>query len=320
VHLRGRDYAAALTLCFAGHAKEREMSIRNTIGYTFCAALLLTSSAVLAAPAAVRKQVEASMLVTGSIQVDGEGKVTGFALDQKEKLPEGVVGLLDKAVPTWKFAPVLVAGRPAHVTTEMSVRLVAKQIEGDNFTLAVRSASFGDHAERNPKRVKSDRKPKDQAADSCAASLRPPRYPSGAGLASVAANVYLLIKTDRNGRVLDAVAEQVNLKVADEESSMARWRKQFADVSLAQARRWCIPPSGEDLMDTHPYFVVRVPVMFHFESVRYGQWEAYVPGPRTPNPWDDEDEGVAFSPDTLLPGRAYVAGSGLKLLTNPNGS
>jgi len=309
-----------LTLCFADHAKEREMSIRNTIGYTFCAALLLASSAVLAAPASVRRQVEASVLVTGSIQVDGEGKVTGFALDQKEKLPEGVVGLLDKAVPTWKFAPVLVAGRPAHVTTQMSVRLVAKQIEGDNFSVAVRSASFGDLAERNPKMVKSGRKSKDKTAGSCAASLRPPRYPSSAAIANIAANVYLLIKTDRDGRVLEAMAEQVNLKFTDDESSMARWRKEFADASLAQARRWCIPPSGEDLMDADPYFVVRVPVMFQFESVRYGQWEAYVPGPRTPNPWDDEDEGVAFSPDTLLPGRAYVAGSGLKLLTDPNGS
>ena len=33
-----------------------------------------------------------------------------------------------------------------------------------------------------------------------------------------------------------------------------------------------------------------------------------------------EDEGVAFSPDTLAPGAAYRTGSGLKLLTNPEGS
>lgn len=300
------------------------MSIGNTSGYTFCAALLLASSAVLAAgTAAVRKQVEASMLVTGSIQVDGQGKVTGFSLDKKEKLPAGVVGLLDKAVPTWKFEPVLVAGRPADVTTDMSVRLVAKKLDDGNFSLGVRSASFGDFAGRNPKKIKAGDMAKARqegtAAGMCRASLSPPNYPDSAVRSGVASNVYLLLKVDRHGRVLDAMAEQVNLKVVSNEKNMARWRKVFSDASLSQARKWCVP-SSESLAEGSDDFVVRVPVMFGLGDLpSYGQWEAYVPGPRTPNPWDDEGEGVAFSPDTLLPGRAYAVGSGLKLLTDPTG-
>jgi len=298
------------------------MSSRNTITSAVCAALLLASAAVPAAgPRAVRKQVEASMLVTGSIQVDGEGKVAGFSLDQKEKLPVGVVSMIDKAVPAWRFEPVLVAGQPANVTTDMSVRLVAKELDDGNYTVAIRSAGFGDRAGRNPKVVKSQGKAEAGAKGACTANLRPPRYPDVAARSGVASNVYLLLKTDRDGRVLDVLAEQVNLKVVSDEHSMERWRKVFTDVSLVQARKWCIPPSTADLADADPYFVMRVPVMFHLDALpRYGRWEAYVPGPRTANPWKDEDEGVAFSPDTLLPGRAYLAGSGLKLLTDPSKS
>ena len=75
-------------------------------------------------------------------------------------------------------------------------------------------------------------------------------------------------------------------------------------------------------MPADDYWVVRVPVVFSLDGARdaktaYGRWEAYVPGPRNPNPWKQGDEGSAFSPDALVPGQAYLAGSGLKLLTRP---
>jgi len=294
------------------------MGIRIIQGVIAGIVLLASGFAGARGPAAVRKQVEASMLVTGSIQVDGEGKVAGFSLDQKEKIPVGVVNMLDKALPTWRFEPVLVAGRPADVTTNMSVRLVAKKLDDGDYSVSIRSAGFGDRVDRNPKMVKSEGKSK--VENSCTASLRPPRYPDIAARSGVASSVYLLLKTDRDGRVLDAMAEQVNLKVVSDENSMTRWRKVFTDTSLAQARKWCIPPSSEDLADD-AFLVVRVPVIFHLDALpRYGQWDAYVPGPRQANPWQEDEEGVAFSPDTLLPGRAYLAGSGLKLLTDPSGS
>lgn len=298
------------------------MSARKSIRYVLGAALLVAGGVALAAgPAAVRRQIEATMLVTGKIQIDGEGKVTGFAFDQKEQLPTGVVGMLDKAVPTWKFEPVQVAGRPVNVSTDMSVRLVAKKLDDNNYSLAIRGASFGGHAEHKHKVLKPEQKSAPAVAGMCAANMQPPRYPEIAARNGVASNVYLLLKLDREGSVLDVMAEQVNLKVVSDENSMARWRRMFMEVSVAQARKWCIPPSNEDLADADTYRVVRVPVLFHLDPLpRYGQWEAYVPGPRMDDPWSEDDsEGVAFSPDTLLPGRAYLAGSGLKLLTDPTG-
>jgi hypothetical protein len=295
------------------------MKIGKGLTASFGIALLLATSVSLAAgPRAVRRQVEASMLVTGGIEVDAQGKVTGFSLDEKEKLPAGVIEMLGNAVPTWRFEPVLVAGQPASVSTDMSVRLVAKKLEDGNYTIGIRSAGFGDRAGRNAK--KTVLKPERKGEKNACPSMRPPNYPESAVRAGVASNVYLLLKTGRDGHVVDVIAEQVNLKVVSDDRSMDRWRKIFADASLAQARKWCFQPSNKDANDA-AFQVMRVPVTFHLDPLpRYGQWEAYVPGPRQPSPFPEHEEGAGFSPDTLMPGRAYLAGSGLKLLTDLSGS
>jgi hypothetical protein len=289
------------------------MNIRIVTGAAFAAVLLLASAAIFAAgPGAVRKQAEASMLVTGKIQVDTSGKVSGYSLDQKEKLPPAVVSMVGKAVPNWEFEPVLIDGKAANVRTDMSIRLVAKKIDADNYSVAIRSAGFGNSSGKPEERIRS-------------VSMAPPDYPESAGRAGVTGTVYLLLRAGRDGKVIDAFAEQVNLKVVADENSMAKWRRLLGDTSIRQARRWTFSPPTEGDAAKHDFWVVRVPVVFSFEDPRsvkaaYGLWEAYIPGPRQANPWEKHEEGTAFSPDTLAPGGAYLAGSGLRLLTDPSGS
>jgi hypothetical protein len=288
------------------------MNVRNGLGAIFAAVLLFASAPGFAGgPAAVRKQIEASMLVTGRIQVDTTGKVTGFSLDQQDKLPPGIVRLLDTAVPAWTFEPFLVDGRAVNVSTDMSVRVVGKKLDEDSVSIAIRSASFGDRSG----------KPEEQPRS---AGMAPPDYPLGAAYAGASGTVYLLVKAGRDGKVIDVATEQVNLTVVADESSMAQWRRVFQDASVRQAKRWkFIPPTaGEDAKSD--FWVLRVPVVFALDDPRktaaYGKWEAYVPGPRLPNPWEEEgDENMAFSPDALPPGGVYLAGSGLKLLTKLSG-
>lgn len=287
------------------------MNIRAGSIIVFAAAALLASSTAFAAGrAAVRKQIEASMLVTGRIQVDASGKVSGYWLDQKEKLPEAVVSMVDKAVPTWEFKSVLVNGKPANVVTDMSIRLVAKKIDKDNYSVAIRGASFGDNSGKPEERLRSQ-------------ELAPPNYPEAAAGAGVTGTAYLLLRAGRDGKVIDGVAEQVNLQVVADERSMERWRRVLADASLRQARRWTFAPPTEGEDAKASFWVVRVPVVYSLSSdprgadqAGYGRWQAYVPGPRTANPWQQDTEGAGFSPDTLAPGGAYLAGSGLKLLTD----
>ena len=290
------------------------MNVRNGVAVFVAVAALLASADVGAfggGPGAVRKQVEASMLVTGKIDVDSIGAVSGFSLERQEKLPAGVVNLIAKAVPTWKFEPVVIDGKPTNVTTRMNIRLVARKLDDDNYSIELRSAGFGSPSDKSADRPRGQK-------------LTPPAYPGNAVASGVAGTVYLLVRAGRDGKVTDVIAEQVNLKVVASENAMQQWRHVFEDASVRQAKQWTFTPPTEGKDADADHFVMRVPVVFslddHPASKAYGRWEAYVPGPRKANPWQDDEEGIGFSPDTLAPGGAYLAGSGLRLLTVPSGT
>jgi hypothetical protein len=207
----------------------------------------------------------------------------------------------------------------------MSVRLVAKKADDDNYLVAIRGAAFGPESDKSSRAarvqeaLKATRASQHEQATVCKTKLTPPEYPQVAARSGAAGNVYLLVKAGADGKVQDVIAEQVNLKVVANENGMERWRRTFAQAAILQARKWCIElPRDEATPDA--FHVVRVPVIFHLDALTpYGQWEAYVPGPRQANPWQEEDEGKGFSPDTLAAGRAYIAGTGLKLLTELSG-
>ena len=280
---------------------------------TAALAMLLSGHVEAAAggAGAVRKQIEASMLVRGKIEIDPQGRVARYSLDQQEKLPSGVVGLIGQAVPGWRFEPVLADGKPVSAIAGMSIRVVANRADEDHYTVKIRSASFGDKGLKPEEDVRAIR-------------MTPPPYPVDAVRGGVAGAAYLLVKVGRDGKVMDVATEQVNLRVIASENEMERWRKVLATASMSQARKWTFtPPTKGDAVDD-PYWVVRVPVVYSLDpswkAEHYGEWQSYIPGPRQRNPWDDEDEGMAFSPDTLAPGGSYLAGTGLKLLSNPSDS
>lgn len=279
--------------------------------------LLVVGTALAAGPRAVRKQVESTLLATGTIRIDTAGNVIDFSLDRKDELPRAIVTMAGKYVPGWKFEPVLLNGKAVNVKTNMSIRFVAKKAEDGNYSVRMNSAGFGDAADK-PHSGEAD---KERRADRTAQAqacpvLTPPSYPRQGQSAGVAANTYLLIKADRDGKVLDVIAEQVNLKVIDDERSMDRWRRIFADAGIRQAKKWCFAPMAPGMDPGAEFQLVRVPILFHFgELPRYGHWEAYVPGPRQANPWAENMEGLAFSPDALPPGGSYVAGKGLRLVS-----
>lgn len=291
--------------------------------YWIALGLLSCSVVSLAAgPRAVRKQVELSMLVTGKITIDKAGKVSGFTLDQPEKLPPVIVDLASTAVPHWTFAPVTVDGKVVNASTGMSLRFVARRTDADNYNVQIRSAGFGSRADKpKPDRKESPAIAKASQGASCP-SMAPPAYPLAGLYGNVEATAYLLVRADRDGNVLEAIAEQVNLRVIADDHTMEKWRRVFAEASVRQARKWCFAPVPPGEKPQMAFQVLRVPVVFYLDgTTEYGRWEAYVPGPRQRNPWDDEGvEGTAFSPDALPPGGAYQAGSGLKLLTGLSGS
>lgn len=276
---------------------------------------LLATTFAWASPGLVRKQVESSLLVKGQIDIEPDGSVSGVAIDREDQLPESVRGFVRESAGRWKFEPVLVDGKAVRARAPMSARLVAKKIEGDSYQVGIRSVNFESHDAGDPSRVES-------------IELNPPRYPVEAFRSGIQGDVYIAVKVGRDGRVMEAVAEQVNLMVFGTEPQMRKSRQILAKGALEEARKWRFrgPTAGARVDD--PYWTVRVPVHYRVydgpvpAAPAYGRWEAYIPGPREPLPWADVADQAGFSPDALVEGGVYTAGIDHvpKLLTPLQGS
>lgn len=269
-------------------------------------ALMLSFSVTAAGPGAVRKTIESSMLLTGTIVVGVDGQVTEYAIDQPEKVAKGVLDFVGNNVRHWQFEPTLHDGKPATVRNKMSVRVVANKQDNGDVTVRLGGVSF------LPFKV-------EEGMQVASTKMTPPRYPMGAARAGATGTVYLVVKVGRGGDVQDVFAEQVNLEFVANENIMEQARKIFADASIKAAKQWKFAPpvKGEDMDDA--YWTVRVPVDYSMgggKTHKYGEWKSYVPGPRQQIPWNELHDMPSFSPDTMVAGSGvYQAGKGLRLLT-----
>lgn len=271
---------------------------------------LLACTAWASGPAAVRKQIEGSMLVTGSILIEKDGSVSGLEVDQRDKLPPAVAKLVEGSGPSWKFEPVLVDGVARRAKARMSLLAVARKLETGDYEIAIRSGHFGEEAMSPEERQ--------EGPDSIRPlKLKPPSYPQAAGEKGVQGTVYLVVKVGRQGTVEEVIAEQVNLRFVTSEAEMTRMRNVLAKSAITGAMKWTFQPPTTGESATAEFWSVRVPVDYSFRGTRqpkYGEWQAYIPGPRQSIPWD-KDLGQGESPEAMVAGEVYEVGKGLRLLT-----
>jgi len=284
---------------------------RSTLAWTF--ALLSCISATVAVAATqqnVRKTAEASMLVTGSLEVNPDGTLHGYTLDHPEKLPPVVVEVIGKSIALWEFK--LSASTKDVVKSTMNLRVVAKPVGEGKYNVVVQGASFG-QTDTNAGTVSYKDHPS-------------PTYPRLAIDARVSGTVYLLVRVGRDGAVMDVAAEQVNLDQYGTQTDMNKYRKVLADASIDAIRHWTynLPTKGTAIND--PYWVVRVPVNFNLHEVgtpdkvhQYGDWNVYIPGPRQTPSWIDV--GLANqSPDATPDGSLATGHSAVQLATRLDGA
>jgi hypothetical protein len=269
--------------------------------------LAIAGLALAAGPGAVRKQVEASMLLTGSIVVAPDGSVASYALDKADKVPADIATLVTHATQRWHFEPVMRDGHAVTARAPMSLRIVARHESPDStdYVARIAGATFGQEDTPTAETVSY-------------ATRQPPGYPDIAARGRVGGTVYVLLRIDHDGSVVDAEAEQVNLAVVSSENDMKAWRKVFAKPSVEAARKWTfhVPTTGPHANDR--YFVARVPILYSIErtspEARYATWQVYVPGPKETAPWANDDRSVG-STDALPEGQIQLVGTGLKLTT-----
>lgn len=258
---------------------------------------------------AVREQVEASMVVTGQLDIETDGSVSRLDLDHEDKLPVGVIELVRDRAMAWKFEPVEREGKVVKARAPMRLRVVAKKLDDGNYRITLRGVNFDRYDSEDPATLRSSR-------------MRPPEYPAEAFQVGAAGNVYLAVKVGRDGRVLDVVPEQINLRFLASEDRLARLRKVFADSATKAARRWTFQVPSEGALADQESWSLRIPINYSLNGQAaegldrsYGTWIPYVPGPYTPAPWI-ERAPAGFSPDTLGDSGVYMAdGNAPRLLT-----
>ena len=276
------------------------------------AALIAVGSAQAGTAREVRKQAESSLRVSGSIVIGMDGAVLSHELDPEAPLTPVLVEFIRGAVAKWRFEPVLVDGKRVNAKVPMSLRLVARRADDGNVSVSIASTYFG---------AQSDAPATDQPQS---VQMTPPRYPKGALYMGGKGTVYLIVQVGRDGKVLNADAEQVNLRVAGTTAQMNELRKQFTDASVRAARGWkfSAPTTGEEA--NQDSWLVRVPV--DYVLVGPGErrlkpdvgWDTYIPGPRNAGmPWAAEKLRMAGSPDALPEEGVFPLRQGAKLLSPP---
>lgn len=251
---------------------------------------------------AVREQAEASMVLTGQVEIGTEGQVEGFQIDKRDQVNDAIARFVESAVQAWRFEPVRIDGRVVRARSPVSLRLGGKRLPDGGQQVTLLAASFEQY---------------DPTATNAVTTLKTgaPAYPEDVYRAGGRGDVVLLVQVGRDGKVMDVATEQVNLRVIAKEADMRQMRDKLARASTAAARKWTfkVPTTGKAKDDAS--WTVRMPVTFafHGEERRYGKWDAYIPGPRQQAPWRaDKALGADANTDLLPAGGVFMADAASK--------
>lgn len=268
---------------------------------------VLLALAAMVVQASSSKDIEASAVLSGTLVIAQDGTVQATAVDDPDKYGQPIVDMVRKAASQWRFQPVLRDGAPVVAKSSMHVRVVLKKLPDGNYSARVKGATFGDSNTDSTDTVRSTDSNKKIA----------PVYPKAAIRERVEGTVYLALRLDRSGRVVDAAAEQVNLNKIGSDRILMGYREALAASALKAARQWryAIPTTGP--LARQDSWTVHVPVIYYLNVVNAPQpdhtWVSYVPGPFTPAPWVDKPE--VDGADALADGTVRTDGAGPILLS-----
>lgn len=283
------------------------------------ATLLLFGAAPLAVQAAPRQlsqqqlqQVELSLMLKGTLQIDAQGRVTEFILQPNRHATESAMGFVRGQVASWEFEPYLVDNQPTAFSSEVTLRLVGRPTEDGGMNVRIASAHFdaGDRGKANEISRKS---------------LSAPQYPRELYNRGMAGIVYLMLNVNAKGEVADVAVEQVNLTRIGNERQMRQARDGLGRSAMQAARSWTfnVPAAGPDTGKDSWH--VRVPVNYSISDSLGSRakdsargWEAYIPGPRLPVAWRQAsaEDGYAGL-DALADGQLQLVDGGGPRLKTP---
>jgi len=257
----------------------------------------------------VNQRKEASMLISGVVNINADGSVRDYTLDHPEKLAAPVTSLVQQTVQRWKFQ---FASPPTGITSEkISMRLVAHMVDDQHASIRVAGTAFDDAQDADGESIQYKDRPHVD-------------YPREALSEGAWGTVYLLVRIGKDGLVQEASEEQTNLGTFAASADMTRYRQHLASAAIKAARQWTfiVPTKGKSA--DQPYWLARIPVNFgpagQTLADEYGQWRTYVPGPRQSIPWLQETKLANDSPDTVPDGTLHTLGNQPRLSPESSGS
>lgn len=284
----------------------KSMSSR-LIAITLMAALSCAASAYANSPAVAQPAVEMTLLATGSVDIEPDGSVSGYRLDQQAQLPQPIRELADANVMKWRFEPILEDGVAVAARARMNLRFVATEVGEDDLELRLAGVTFPQRAAEG-ERLGVERQP----------STR--EFGSIVGHYGVEGTVYVAVKVGRDGRLQQAAARQVNLRSRGPEEDMKRIRDAYARAAEQSVRRMRFTPVTAGPRKDDAYWTGTVPFELcltqRCSQTPPWQWVGYVPGPRTALPWE-QVPGSTRSQDTdAMPSSGLqMVDHGIRLLT-----
>ncbi|QEE24189.1 energy transducer TonB [Rhodanobacter glycinis] len=266
----------------------------------------LLAMASMGAMASSSQDAESSAVVNGTIVLATDGTVQTAVIDNEASYGKSIADMVRTAALHWRFQPVVRDGKPVLAKASMHVRVVVKKASDGNYTARIKGATFGE-PDKNSTDVL-------QTAEANKKIL--PRYPMAAIHYRVQGTVYLALRVDHEGHVIQAVAEQINLRNIGPDRILKTYRQVLADAALGAARKWSYVPPSTGKLAHQDSWTAHVPVDFHLNELGKAPstsvWQTYVPGPYTPAPWVDRPDTNAV--DALADDTVQTDGAGPVLL------
>lgn len=268
--------------------------------------------ATMVAMASSSKDIESSAVVNGTIVLAKDGRVQAAVVDDADKYGQSIANLVQTAALKWRFHPVLRDDQPVIAKSSMHVRVVLKKMPDGNYSARIKGATFGD----------SDTASTDALHSAESNQQIQPEYPRQAVRvrARVQGTVYLALRVDRSGHVVDAAIEQVNLGNTGPERILKQYRAILAESALKVARQWSYAPPTSGPLAKQDSWTAHVPVNYTLNELGKPAadhtWVRYVPGPYTPAPWVDKPDMSAV--DALADDALRTDGAGPTLLAPIN--
>ena len=247
-----------------------------------------------------------TLRVDGQLTIDPEGRVSEYRVEGS--LDPAVAGMLQRAVPAWRFKPILVDGKPATATSPMRITLAAEEM-AEGYRVKVDNVVFWPNTPEQHAAAEASRMahPDMRVAGEAprpgvrilSKTMRPPVYPPEMMQAGVEGIVLLSLRLHPDGSVAEAFASQSSLlNVKGRPEILDRGRMMLERNASTAARRWKFTVLAEDAATLAPGdLTVRVPVEYRLGVMTEGgslagQWRHEFRGPNRPAPWLPPEEAT----------------------------